>query len=785
MKISTKWLKEWLNYEVSTDTLVQDLTMGGIEVDCVETINNLDKVVIGEVLECVQHPNADKLKVCQVSVGLDNSLQIICGANNVRKGLKVAVAMIGATLPNGLIIKKAELRGELSQGMLCSTDELGLNSNSKGILEVEKNQTIGESINDYLSLNDDILELDITPNRGDCFSVIGIARELAVYYEKSLQASSVVIPALKTEKISSVVLAENACPRYLTRIINNIDNTKKTPQWLANKLFKAGMGLNSPIVDISNFVMLELGQPTHAFDLNKVSELTIRLSQKESVVLLGEKETTLDDKTLVIADKEKVLAIAGVIGGVDSSVTTETNNIVLESAFFTPELILGCARKYGLHTESSLRFERGVDFKGQALAIDRVTALILEILGGEACEINEVVSEKYLPKNKIIDFDTKDISDILGIDLENTWIENQLKQLGFIVNKKSENHYRVEVPSFRFDVAIVEDLAEELARLYGYDKLPVQTLASKTTQVIDNNKNNILSKLVNKGYQELINYSFIDKKSAQFFKTSADFVELQNPISQEMAIMRPSLIPGLLKAVDTNKRNGHLDCRFFEVGLCFDGVKEEQQVKKLASVITGNKYQTHWRNDNKTVDFYDLKEMLEEILAMSEYEISFVESEHIALQKGQTAKIIVDGKEVGFIGKLSPHIASSFSINEVYVFEIEFACLLNKKKHSYQNFSNFQASKRDLSIIIDKEVKLNDIILSIETTAEKQTQKILTNIELFDVYQGDNIDANKRSLAFSLTFQAMDKTLTDNEIEAQVEEIFLNLNNKFSVIRRE
>lgn len=785
MKISTKWLKEWLDYEVSTDTLVQDLTMGGIEVDCVEKLPNLDKVVIGEVLKCEQHPNADKLKICQVSVGLENSLQIICGASNVRQGLKVAVAMIGAKLPNDLTIKAAKLRGENSQGMLCSTNELGLISQEKGILEVDENQNIGDSINEYLALNDEILELDITPNRGDCFSTIGIARELSVYYKKPLKTSQITLNTPLNEKISTTIIEEKACPKYLTQVIKGIDNRKKTPQWMVNKLLKAGLGLNSAIVDITNFVMLELGQPTHAFDLEKVSNLSVRYSKNEKLILLGGKEVILDDKTLVIADDEKTLAIAGVMGGLESSVTLETSDIVLESAFFTPKFIAGCARKYGLHTESSLRFERGVDFKGQTLALNRISDLIVEILGGEASTINENFSEKYLPKNKIIEFNSKDISQILGLVLDDIWIEKQLKNLGFIVNKQSENNYRIEVPSFRFDVVIVEDLAEELARLYGYDKLPVQMLANKTTpEIVDNNKNDILAKMINDGYQELINYSFIDKKTALLF-TKNNLVELKNPISQEMAVMRPSLIPGLLKSIDTNKRNGSLDCRFFETGLCFDGIKEEQQVKKLAAVITGNKYKTHWRNSNRVVDFYDLKAILEDVLAMSKYEVSFVETDNIILQKGQAATIIIDGKKVGFIGKLSPHIASFFSINDSYVFEIEFACLLNKKKYSYQSFSNFQASKRDLSVVIDKKIKYNEVIKSIKETAGKQTQKLLTNIELFDVYQGDNIDDNKRSLAFSLTFQAMDKTLKDNEIEIQVEAIFLDLKNKFSAIRRE
>jgi phenylalanyl-tRNA synthetase beta chain len=785
MKISTKWLKKWLNYDVPLETLVQDLTMGGIEVDCVENMPNLDKVLIGQVLKCEQHPNADKLKVCQVDVNQSETLQIICGASNVRKDLKVAVAMIGAKLPNGLEIKTAELRGELSQGMLCSTDELGFSSQSKGILEIDINQKLGEPINNYLALNDDILELDITPNRGDCFSVLGIARELSVYYKKPLKVLEVKNKIDFDEKIPSSVKNEEACPKYLSRIIKGIDNQKATPQWMVNKLIKAGLGLNSAVVDITNFVMLELGQPTHAFDLSKISELTVRLSNKEKLTLLSEKEVILDDKTLVIADKENVLAIAGVMGGLNSSVTKDTKEVVLESAFFTPKFIAGCARKYGLHTESSLRFERGVDFELQELAIERVTNLIIENLGGQAYELNKEISQKYLPKNNIINFNTQSITEILGLKLENDWIETQLKDLGFIITNKENNNYEVIVPSFRFDVSIVEDLAEELARLYGYDKLPVQQLVNQTSQTtITNNQDIIFAKFINNGYQELINYSFFDKKTALLFKAEKDLVELQNPISQEMAIMRPSLIPGLLKSIDTNKRNGNLDCHFFEVGLCFDGIKKEQQNKKIAGVITGNKTKNTWRTNNIEVNFFDIKEILEDLLKLSNKKFSFAKTQNDIMQKGQTASILVDEKVVGYVGKLSPTIASHFSINESYIFELDFNSLLKTQNHKYNAFSNFQVSKRDLAIGIDNNIEVTEVLRIIQETAQKEQEKILIKVELFDVYQGDNIEKNKRSLAFSLSFQAIDRTLTDNEIETQVENIFNNLNKVFGVSRR-
>jgi len=780
MNISENWLKKWIDIPVSTEQLVNDLTMGGIEVDNVETLEKIDKVVVGKVVECKQHPNADKLKICQVDIG-ENILQIICGANNVRKELKVAVALIGAKLPNGLKIKETKLRGELSQGMLCSLGELGIPTNSKGILEVDKNIKVSASINDYLDIKDKVLELDITPNRGDCFSILGIARELSCYYKKTIKQQITKVNPTLEEKVEAKVIAKKECPKYLNRVIKGVDNTISTPQWMANHLLKSGIALNSAIVDITNFVMLELGQPLHAFNLKKIKSLTVRKSKGENITVLGNKEIKLDDKTLVIADNDNVLAIAGVIGGLESSVNENTTDIILESAFFTPELIAGCARKYGLHTDSSLRFERGVDYKIQQLAIDKASALIVEILGGEVSEINEIIDANNLPNQNFVEFDIQQITNILGFELKEEFITKTLTNLGFIVKNLNNSLFNVEVPSYRFDIAIVEDIAEELGRVYGYNNLPIVSLkGSNDSFDIKNNNDEILKYLVNLGFQELINYSFIDKESASLFNENNNLIELKNPISQEMALMRPSLIPKLLTSIHNNIRHGFLDNDFFEVGLTFSGIEKEQQTKKIAVVMSGNKYKHSWRIKNREVDFFDIKEILEKILITTKKKYSFEAVEKSFLQKGQSAKVFLEDKEIGYIGKLSNNIIKHFSIKDTFVFEVDFNVLLQTTKNKYKDFSNYQVSKRDLAIVVDNKISVQNIFDSIN----QLEQDLLIDIELFDIYKGENIDKNKKSLAFSLSYQSMDETLTDEIIEKEVQTIFNKLEKDFLAIRR-
>nr|MCS5585935.1 phenylalanine--tRNA ligase subunit beta [Gammaproteobacteria bacterium] len=519
MNISTSWLREWINPKVADEVLAEQLTMAGLEVDGIESAAPaFDNVVVGHVVSCEKHPDADKLNLCQVDVGEDNNLQIICGASNVRADLKVIVATVGAKLPGGLKIKKAKLRGVESFGMICSESELGMADSSDGISELENDAPIGQNIREYLDLDDNIIELDITPNRGDCFSVLGVAREVSANYNMAFKLPDTSVSTQGVSSIKTSVSNTQACPKYLTRAINGIDNTVKTPKWMADKLTRSGQQVHSPVVDITNYVLLELGQPMHAFDLEKINgAIEVRNAKiGETIDLLNESSIKLNDDTLIIADDNSPLAIAGVMGGMGSSTRDDSTQILLESAFFEPVSIAGKARNYGLHTESSLRFERGVDFNITEVAMDRATQLIIDICGGEASDINSCIDGTTLPALNPITITQAKIQKILGFELDSNWIEEKFTNLDFEIRDKSADSWTIIPPSFRFDIRIPADLIEELARLYGYDKLPVQKLSLdaniNATSEATIDKYDIAQSLVSRGYQEVITYSFVSEK---------------------------------------------------------------------------------------------------------------------------------------------------------------------------------------------------------------------------------------------------------------------------------
>nr|MCS5592628.1 phenylalanine--tRNA ligase subunit beta [Gammaproteobacteria bacterium] len=566
MNISTSWLREWISPKVTDEVLAEQLTMAGLEVDGIESVAPaFDKVVVGHVVSCEKHPDADKLNLCQVDVGEDNNLQIICGASNVRADLKVIVATVGAKLPGGLKIKKAKLRGVESFGMICSESELGMADSSDGISELENDAPIGQNIREYLDLDDNIIELDITPNRGDCFSVLGVAREVSANYNMAFKLPNISVIAQGESSIETSVSNTQACPKYLTRAINGIDNTVKTPKWMADKLTRSGQQVHSPVVDITNYVLLELGQPMHAFDLEKINgAIEVRNAKAgETIELLNESSIKLNDNTLIIADDNSPLAIAGVMGGMGSSTQDDSTQILLESAFFEPVSIAGKARNYGLHTESSLRFERGVDFNITEVAMDRATQLIIDICGGEASDIDSCIDESTLPALNPITITQAKIQKILGFELDSNWIEEKFTNLDFEISNKSADSWTIIPPSFRFDIRIPADLIEELARLYGYDKLPVQKLSldaninAISEASID--KYDIAQSLVSRGYQEVITYSFVSEKYQNLIDPEAKKITLSNPISADMSTMRSSLWAGLLQTVESNQRRGHTD----------------------------------------------------------------------------------------------------------------------------------------------------------------------------------------------------------------------------------
>jgi len=554
MNISTSWLREWINPNVTDEMLAEQLTMAGLEVDGIESVAPaFDNVVVGHVVSCEKHPDADKLNLCQVDIGESDNLQIICGASNVRADLKVIVATVGAKLPGGLKIKKAKLRGVESFGMICSESELGMSDSSEGISELDSDAPIGQDIREYLDLDDNIIELDITPNRGDCFSVLGVAREVSANYNKAFEMPKFEVDAQGASSISTSVSNAQACPKYLTRVIKGIDNTVKTPKWMADKLTRSGQQVHSPVVDITNYVLLELGQPMHAFDFSKINgAIEVRNAKAGEVIeLLNETTVELNNDTLIIADDSVPLAIAGVMGGMGSSTQDDSTQILLESAFFEPVSIAGKARNYGLHTESSLRFERGVDFNITEVAMDRATQLIVDICGGEASNINTCVDESALPELAPITITQEKIQKILGFELEANWIEEKFTNLDFEISSKTDHSWTIIPPSFRFDIRIPADLIEELARLYGYDKLPVQKLSldaninAVSESMVD--KYDIAQGLVSRGYQEVITYSFVSEQYQDLIDPDAKKITLSNPISADMSTMRSSLWRGYYK----------------------------------------------------------------------------------------------------------------------------------------------------------------------------------------------------------------------------------------------
>ncbi len=787
MNISTTWLREWISPKVSDEVLAEQLTMAGLEVEGITSVAPyFEKVVVGHVLSCEKHPDADKLNLCQVDVGESETLQIICGAKNIRTDLKVIVATVGAILPNGLKIKKAKLRGIESFGMICSESELGIAGNSEGISELDADAPIGQNIRKHLNLDDNIIELDITPNRGDCFSVLGVAREVSANYLIDFELPNFAVISQGISSIATSVSNTIACPKYLTRSILGIDNSVQTPQWMADKLMRSGQSLHSPVVDITNFVLMELGQPMHAFDADKVQgAIEVRNAKSgEKVELLNESTVELKDDTLVIADDNSVLAIAGVMGGLASATLNNTNNILLESAFFEPVSIAGKARNYGLHTESSLRFERGVDFGITEIAMDRATQLIIEICGGQASDVKACIDKSTLPKLPAINITQEKIQKVLGFELDSDWITEKFQSLGFEINQQTNNSWRITPPSFRFDIRIPADLIEELARLYGYDKLPVQKLSlDANINVIAEaqiDKYEAMQSLVARGYQEVITYSFISEKYHDLISPEAKKIVLSNPISAELSTMRSSLWAGLLQTLESNQRRGHSDARFFEIGLCFAGVEASKQSNKLAGIITGNRFDAQWSGEPTPVDFFDVKADLESILALTGAKFIFVAGEHSALQKGQTAQIILDGKQVGWMGALSPVVAKELSLPKCYLFEIDLDTVLTGKIAQYTAFSQYQQAQRDIALILDESIPVSELMDSIEALQQSN----FVGVSLFDLYAGENIELGKKSVAFSLSYQSLEGTLSDDEVNGKVDEVLALMNDKFSAVQR-
>ena len=795
MKFSESWLREWINPEISSETLADQLTMAGLEVDDVEKVaGDFTGVVIGKVVECMQHPNADKLRVTKVDIGKEELLDIVCGAPNCRQGLTVACATVGAVLPGNFKIKSAKLRGEPSEGMLCSYSELGIADEHNGIIELPDDAPLGRDIREYLNLNDVTIDISVTPNRADCFGIVGIARDISAVNNIPMQALKVnSVQATISDTVSIKIDEPTASPRYLGRVIKNINVNAQTPLWMKEKLRRGGIRSIDAVVDITNFVLLEIGHPMHAFDLSQIEKgIIVRYASKdEKLTLLNGNEVKLNDKTLVIADHQKILALAGIMGGEKSGVTQTTKDIFLEAAFFNPLVITGKAREYGLHTEASHRYERGVDPFLQFTAMERASQLLIDICGGEAGPVIDVTHEAELPAQATIQLRRNKIDRIIGYTIETQKITDILIRLGCEVEYK-DNVWIVKSPSWRFDLQIEEDLVEEVARIYGYNNIPNANLKIESVMKPKPESQIPLRRvkdlLVDRGYQEAVTYSFVDPKVQQILYPEYPEIKLPNPISSEMSVMRLSLWSGLLDAILYNQNRQQTRARLFETGLrfipdenCEFGVRQELM---LAGIVTGNLYEEHWQLPKKNVDFYDLKGDLESIFSLLGCgdQIQFKKSELPALHPGQSAAIYLNDELLGHLGVLHPEIEKKLSLNsKTLVFEINLAKISKKEVPVAQDLSKYPSNKRDIAIIVSNTIPAADIILECKKAGGEQ----LIKVTLFDVYQGENIKEDQKSIAISLILQDKSRTLEEEDITNIVSKCVTALQNRFKALLRE
>ncbi|MBJ9974295.1 phenylalanine--tRNA ligase subunit beta [Pseudomonas sp. S75] len=792
MKFSEQWLRGWVNPQVSRDELVARLSMAGLEVDSVTpAAGQFSGIVVGEILTTEQHPDADKLRVCQVSNGQDR-FQVVCGAPNARPGIKIPFAMIGAELPGDFKIKKAKLRGVESFGMLCSAAELQISEENDGLLELAADAPVGEDVRRYLGLDDASIEIGLTPNRGDCLSIAGLARDIGALYATPVTRPLVPAVAAAHDEVRSVeISAPAACPRYLGRVIRNVDLSKPTPLWMVERLRRSDVRSIDAAVDVTNYVMLELGQPMHAFDLAEINGgIRVRMAEEgEKLVLLDGQEVALRSDTLVIADHARALAIAGVMGGEHSGVDTgKTRDVFLESAFFEPVSVAGKARSYGLHTDASHRFERGVDSQLARQAMERATGLLLDIVGGEAGPIVEAVSEPHLPKVAPVTLRAERVSQMLGMDMPATQIEQLLNALELKTSAAQDGQWTVEIPSHRFDISLEVDLIEELARLYGYNNLPVRypqaRLAPKARSEARGELPTLRRLLVARGYQEAITYSFIDPKLFELFTPGVEPLLLANPISSDMAAMRASLWPGLLKALQHNLNRQQDRVRLFESGLRFVGqLGNLAQQPMIAGVITGSRLPEGWANGRDSVDFFDVKADVEALLGYSGAlaDFTFSAGQHPALHPGQTARIERDGREVGYLGALHPELAKTLGLDRpVFVFELVLADVVEGRMPAFSELSKFPETRRDLALIAGRDVAASAVLEVIHDNAGEW----LTDLRLFDVYQGKGIDPDRKSLAVGLTWQHPSRTLNDDEVNASLQNILTSLEHRLNTTLR-
>ncbi|WP_192034325.1 phenylalanine--tRNA ligase subunit beta [Halomonas sp. YLGW01] len=787
MKFSEQWLREWVSPQLATQALADQITMAGLEVDAVEPVAAaFQGVVVAEVIDKAQHPDADKLNVCQVTDGGDEPVQVVCGAPNVAVGQKVAFARVGAVLPGDFKIKKAKLRGVESRGMICSASELGLEEEtSPGIMELPLDAPAGEDFRAWMGLDDSTIEVDLTPNRGDCLSLKGMAREVGVLNRLAVEGPGIAPVAPTHDETFPVEVRDGErCPRYIGRLIKGVDVSAETPLWMVERLRRSGVRAIDPVVDITNYVMLELGQPMHAFDCaNLDARVEVRLARAgEQLTLLDGQEIALRDDTLVIADARGALAIAGVMGGEHSGVNAETRDIFLESAFFTQLAVAGQARSYGLHTDASHRFERGVDPELTRDAVERATALLLEITGGEPGPLIEAGQAEHLPAPRQITLRRGRLEQALGLSLPAEDVAEMLERLGMQV-EADDAAWHAAVPSWRFDVAIEEDLIEEVARIHGYNRLPVRRPQARLGLRPDGEVHQPLARLrrqmVARGYQEAISYSFVAPELQKTLMPQAVSPALANPISSDMSVMRASLFPGLIKALEHNLNRQQNRVRLFETGLVFRGELDDlSQIPMMGALVCGSRDPEGWSARKDKVDFYDLKGDLESLLAMGgEPEAwRFEPGEHSALHPGQTARVLYRGEEAGWIGTLHPAVRAELGLKvEAVLFEVRLDALSQGQLPAFTPLSRYPEVRRDLAMLVEETLPVQSLL----DCLREQAGEWLTELNLFDVYQGKGVEEGCKSVALGLTWQHPSRTLNDEEINQLVDAIVTESGQRF------
>jgi len=786
MQFSKGWLQEFFDKSIDSIDLVEVLTMSGLEVDDIQDLSKLSNlIVVGEIINIEKHPDADRLKVCQVNVGLEKTLQIVCGATNARSGIKVPCALVGAKLPE-FEIKKAKLRGVESNGMLCSAKEVGLSQDSEGLFEFDIDKVAGQLVTEALELNDEIYTLSLTPNRADCLSMTGIARELSALTKLPLR--TVKNLPLKDSYILNQevkILDKNACPRYCGIQIKNIDNKITLPKWLLNKLERGGIKSINPVVDITNFVLLEMGQPLHSFDQSQIhGSISVRRAKKdESLQLLNNQNIKFKGVELIIADENGPLALAGIMGGNHSSVNNNTTEIFIESAYFDPIDISGRARSFGLNTDSSHRFERGVDFNNTLSGLERASSLIIEICGGDCSNLMDV--KNTLPKRESIKLRTQKVSDIMGVELKDGDIKSVLDKLRLQYTDQKSS-FLVTPPSFRFDLSIEEDLVEEVIRIYGYNNIPalIPSSQAKTLPTPGNKKSiyKLKNSLVNLGYNEVVSYSFIDKETEGKLHSNLNLIQLQNPIASQMNVMRSKIWGSHIDVLIYNLNRGQNQIRIFEVATVYKKINSNfQEITMLSGLVYGDCIPEQWKNKKREVNFYDLKGDIELI---SSNTLSIDTPKNIipvAFHPGQAAELTLDNKSVGWMGQLHPKWQQKYDLAErAYLFELSMESLINIPKVDIKLPTKFPPLRRDISVVVDRSISAGVIVSAVKSQAIDR----LVDFYPFDIYEGNGVENNKKSIAFLILMQDTYKTLEDKEVSNVVDKVLEILKNKFNASLR-